>query len=171
MCNRKSIRFSNTRLIYSPQQTSPNTIKEENKVVETSTPEALPVDHSPDSVPIERDVSTPVPTETIPAEPIIRFRRPVLADDFHPGMTDSYEALTFSEVRQLDAQSDADIQLQLEELQIVLGDFDETDEFEEVDEFEEEWEEGVGVEGYWDVEADGYCEADDCGESFLDDRD
>ena len=50
-----------------------------------------------------------------------------------------------------------------------LDDFDGTDEFEEVDEFEDEWDEDVGVEADWDVEVDGYCEAGDCGEEFLDD--
>jgi len=52
---------------------------------------------------------------------------------------------------------------------LALDDFDGTDEFEEVDEFEDEWDEDVGVEADWDVEVDGYCEAGDCGEEFLDD--
>jgi hypothetical protein len=86
-------------------------------------------------------------------------------------MTDSFETLTLSEVQHLDAQRDADVQLQLEELQLGLADFDEVDDFEEVDELED-WEEGVGVdEGEWDVEEmDGYCAGEDCGEEFIDDR-
>lgn len=108
--------------------------------------------------------------EPISLPPVIRFRRPVLMDDFASGITDSYETLTLSELRTLEVQSDADSQAQLEELRLALGDFDEADPFEEVDEFEEEWEESVGVEDYLDVEPDGYCEAEECGEEFLDDR-
>jgi hypothetical protein len=83
-----------------------------------------------------------------------------------PAITDSYETLTLSELQQLDAHRDPDVQTQLEEMH--LGDFDAVDEFEEVDEFEDDWDEGIGVDGDWDVEVDGYCEAGDCGEDFLD---
>lgn len=109
--------------------------------------------------------------EAHPQQPLIRFRRPVLASDLSSGMTDSYETLTLSEVQQLDAQRDADIQLQMEELKLALGEFDEVDEFEELDEFEDDWEdEGVVVDGRWDVEGDEYCGGEDCGEEFGDDR-
>jgi hypothetical protein len=114
------------------------------------------------------DVSS---TDAGVVQSVFRFRRPVISDDTAPGMTDSYETLTLSEVQQLDGQWDADVQLQLEELQLALGDFDEGDEFEEVDEFDDDWEEGVGVDGDWDVEADCYCDPGECGEEFLDDRD
>src|SRR5205814_344644 len=109
--------------------------------------------------------------KTRPTQPLIRFRRPILADESTAGMTDSYETLTLSEVQQLDTQRDADLQLQFEELQLALEEFDEVDEFEEVDEFDDDWEEGVGVDGEWDVEADGYCGGEDSGEEYLDDRD
>ena len=111
------------------------------------------------------------PPDTLPSQPLIRFRRPVLADDVTEGMTDSYETLTLSEIQQIDAQRDADIQLQIEELHLALGEFDEADEFEEVDEFDDDWEEGVGFDGEWDVEPDGYCGGEDCGDEYLDDRD
>jgi hypothetical protein len=100
---------------------------------------------------------------------LIRFRRPVLTDN-QPEIADSYETLTLSELQQLDAQTDFEVQAQLEEMHLALGDFDAVDEFEEVDEFDEDWEEEIGVEGDWDVEGDDYCEALDCGEEFLNDR-
>jgi len=105
------------------------------------------------------------------SQTIIRFRRPVLTTDPNAPMQDSYEALTLSELQQLDPQLDADAQLQMEELQLALGDFEETDEFEEVDEFEEDdnWE-GVGVDAEWDGDEDVYCGGEDCEEEFLDDR-
>lgn len=110
------------------------------------------------------------PSGPHPINPVIRFRRPVLADDATAGMTDSYEILTLSEVRQIDAQRDADIQLQLEESQLSWGEFDEVDEFEEVDEFDDDWEEGLGVDREWSIEPDGYCCTEDRGDEYLDDR-
>jgi hypothetical protein len=101
---------------------------------------------------------------------LIRFRRPVLMDDLTPGMTDSFETLTLSEVQQMDSQWEEDSQTQLEELKLALGDFGEADEFEEVDEFDDDWEEGMGVGEGWEVDEDAYCEGDDCGEDFLDDQ-
>ena len=105
-------------------------------------------------------------------ETIIRFRRPVLTTDPTAPMQDSYEALTLSELQFLDRSLDADAQLQMEELSLALGDFEEEDEFEEVDEFDEEEEnwEGVGVDAEWDGDEDVYC-GEDVGEDFLDDRD
>jgi hypothetical protein len=99
----------------------------------------------------------------------IRFRRPILVENQFSEIIDSYETLTLSELQQLDAQRDLDVQARLEEIHLALDDFDGTDEFEEVDEFEDEWDEDVGVEADWDVDVDGYCEAGDCGEEFLDD--
>ena len=102
---------------------------------------------------------------------LIRFRRPVLTDSYGPEMTESYETLTLTELQQIDRTSDSDYQAQLDELQLALGDFEEGDEFEEVDEFEDDWEEGMGVEGDWDVEPEAYCGGDDYEDEYLDDRD
>jgi len=99
------------------------------------------------------------------AQTFIRFRRPVLTTDTSAPMQDSYEAITLSELQQLDAEA----QLHMEESSLALGDFEEEDEFEEVDEFDEDdnWE-GVGVDAEWDGDEDVYC-GDDA--DFLDDRD
>jgi hypothetical protein len=139
----------------------------QNTVDKSSSKDALPDNPAPTETP-----RSPNHRETGPTQPFIRFRRPVLTDDVTSGMTDSYETLTLSELRQLDPQWDGDGQFQLEEFQLGHGDFDEVDEFEEVDEFDEDWEEegvGIDVDSDWDVE-DGYCEAGDCGEEYLDDR-
>jgi hypothetical protein len=80
-------------------------------------------------------------------------------------MTESFETLTLSEVRQLDSQRDADLKLRLENLD--LGEF-EGDEFEEVDEFEDDWEESVGVDGEWDIETASLGEPDDFEDELSD---
>ena len=175
--NRKCCSPQILRLIRSEHQPSSKNAKDEENSTQATASENR-VQEIPQNESVSRNDSTSEPRKTKPVETVIRFRRPVLADDVTSGMTDSYETLTLSEVHQLDSQRDADVQLQLEELHLALGDFDEADEFEEVDdfeevdEFEEDWEEGVGVNGDWDVEGDdiGYCEAGDCGEEFLDDH-
>jgi hypothetical protein len=92
-------------------------------------------------------------TELNPADPVFRFRRPVIADDYVSGLTESYETLTLSEVQQLDMHWDPAMQSELEKLHFALGDFDEEDEFQEVDEFEDDWE-GVEMHGDYDIELD-----------------
>jgi hypothetical protein len=159
----RSINLSAT-LICSDSSNVPNNMELETPSTQTDLPLSSPMED-------------PIPTEVAdgntggPKPPtLIRFRRPVLMDDLTPGMTDSYVTLTLSEVQQMDSQWEEDSQTQLEELHLALGDFDEADEFEEVDEFEDDWEEGVGVDGDWEVDEDAYCAGDDCGEAFLDDQ-
>jgi hypothetical protein len=136
---------------------------------ETNIPDGSPTGNTIPSECVEPRTTTTTP---LPGQTLIRFRRPVLSDDLTPGMTDSYETLTLSEVQEMDSQWDRDLDTPLEESQLALGDFNELDEFEEVDEFEDDWEEEVGVDGEWEVEEDedAYCEGDDCEEDILDDQ-
>jgi hypothetical protein len=142
----------------------------EETEISTDDTQRTAVNNSPDESEIPVPLRNVASSQDAHPQTVIRFRRPVLASEMTSGMTDSYETLTLSEVQQLDAQREADIQLQLEELQLALGDFDEVDEFEELDEFEDDWEDGVDVDGEWDVEGDDYCGGEDCGEEFIDDR-
>ena len=122
-----------------PQQSEQS---QENIVTEQTPTEPVTIS-SPDSTATTDPVN---PKKQI----LIRFRRPVLSDGDSnaKAMTDSFETLTLSEVRQLTPQWEADVQAHLEE--DAEEDFDETDEFEEVDEFEDDWEEGVNIDAEWD---------------------
>jgi hypothetical protein len=102
-----------------------------------------------------------------PPPPYVFFRRPELgAADNTPQMTDSYEAITLSELRQLDSQwQSGGLASAIDDY--VTGEYYEEDEFEEVDEFEgeEPWEAGLNVDGEWDCDDDTYLEDEHDAES------